>query len=73
MEGNWGSQDHVCTIYWDSDKSVNFKKDRISCENDEARSGFLEGAVWGTTITLYDHPDGKRNDDYTVIKVSSLF
>ena len=41
-----------------------------ACENDEARSGVLLLAEYGTMITLYDSPSGDKGDDYTEIKVT---
>lgn len=35
--------------------------------NDRARSGKLSGSA-GRTITVYDSPDAKTNDDYTVVQ-----
>lgn len=35
--------------------------------NDRARSGKVSGTA-GRTITVFDSPDGKTNDDYTVIQ-----
>ena len=70
MEGNDGSQDEVCIIYFHKNQQVNFKKDVISCENDEARSAIIEGAEFGTKITVFDNPDGKTDDDFTIITVT---
>ena len=50
---------------------INFK-DSDQCDNDEVRSGILIVAEYGTVITLYDSPDGSKDDDYTVIKVIKL-
>jgi len=69
-EGNDGSQNQVCTLYWDKDRTFNFKH-YDACENDETRSGILRYADYGTTITLYDSPSGDKGDDYTVIKVKA--
>merc|ERR1712211_18257 len=41
----------------------------LACANDEARSAILYSADYGTTITLYDSPNGDRSDDYVEIKV----
>lgn len=35
--------------------------------NDRARSGRLSGTA-GRSVTVFDSPDGKTNDDYTVIE-----
>ena len=67
-EGNDGSQNQVCTLYWDQDTTFNFQH-YDACENDETRSGILRGAEYGTIITLYDSPSGDKGDDYTEIKV----
>merc|ERR1712106_254221 len=50
------------------DRFLNFKDDR-SCENNEARSVYLTGALAGTKITIFDSRQGKENNDFTVIKV----
>ena len=67
-EGNDGSQNQVCTLYWDQDTTFNFQH-YDACENDETRSGILRSAEYGTIITLYDSPSGDKGDDYTEIKV----
>merc|ERR1711942_552867 len=51
-EGNDGSQNQVCTLYWDQDTTFNFQH-YDACENDETRSGILRSAEYGTIITLY--------------------
>merc|ERR1712107_624575 len=68
FEGNNGSQDEVCTLRWSGSASWNFK-DFSACANDEARSAILHSADYGTTITLYDSPNGDKSDDYVEIKV----
>merc|ERR1711970_267905 len=70
-EGNDGSQNQVCTLYWDQDATFNFQH-YDACENDETRSGILRDAEFGTIITLYDSPSGDKGDDYTEIKVKAL-
>merc|ERR1712110_1278537 len=62
--------DLVCTLNWTGDMDINFK-DSDQCDNDEVRSGILIVAEYGTVITLYDSPDGSKDDDYTVIKVKT--
>ena len=39
------------------------------CENDEIQSMALRGIPKGARLTLYDDPDGNRQDDYSVINV----
>lgn len=39
------------------------------CENDEIRSMELDGVSAGTRIEFYDHPQGSRQDDFTIIDV----
>ena len=70
-EGNGATQDIVCVFpatHSTSTKKVNFKKSS-NCDNDEARSAELSQVPAGTKITVYDSPDMKTNDDYTVITV----
>merc|ERR1711915_88904 len=67
-EGNDGSQNQVCTLYWDQDMSWDFQH-YDACSNDETGSAILRYASFGTTITLYDSPSGDKGDDYTIIKV----
>jgi len=67
-EGNNGSQNLVCTLKVKMDR-INFKNDSYGCDNDEARSLVLSYVKAGTRITIYDSPDAKTNDDYTVITV----
>ena len=69
-EGTGGFKKSVCQIDWlNNDRFLNFKK--TSCRNDKARSAFLTGAISGTRITIYDSAEGRKDDDYTVIKVFS--
>merc|ERR1719318_1414007 len=70
FEGNDGSQNQVCTIFWDQDLSLNFQH-YDACSNDEARSAYLHSADFGTTITVYYSPSGDKGDDYTIIKVKA--
>jgi hypothetical protein len=62
-EGNGGSQDIVRTY---SDTAGQNKK---VIPNDEARSMVLHGVRKGAIITVYDNPDGRRNDDFCVVRV----
>ena len=69
-EGNGATQDIVCAFpATHSTQKVNFKKSSNDCENDEARSAELSQVPAGTKITVYDSPDMKTNDDFTVITV----
>lgn len=69
-EGNHATQDIVCGIPGGETTAINFKSgSRRGCENDEARSARLFGLRAGTTITVFDSPDGKRSDDYMVVRV----
>ena len=70
-EGNDGSQDQVCTLYWDQDMTFDFQH-YDAFQNDETRSGILRYADYGTIITLYDSPSGDKGDDYTEIKVFDI-
>ena len=70
MEGSGGSKKQVCQVDWvNNDRFLNFKKS--SCKNDKARSAWLTGAIEGTRITIFDSSEGRKDDDYTIIKVHS--
>jgi hypothetical protein len=69
-EGRNATQNIVCGIPGGEATTINFKSgDRRGCENDEARSARLFGLRAGTTFTVFDSPDGKRSDDYTMVRV----
>ncbi|ATB30016.1 hypothetical protein MEBOL_003471 [Melittangium boletus DSM 14713] len=68
-EGGSASQNIVCTLPLTSSTFVNFKNDGYGCDNDEARSAKILEAKAGTTITVYDDPNGGTGDDYTSIRV----
>lgn len=67
-EGNNGTQNVVCTVSAKYSAGINFKKDKLGCDNDEARSVVLRDIPKGTVFTVYDSPDGKTNDDYTRVE-----
>jgi len=72
FEGNNCSQEVVGTMpYHRGDgrtRHVNAKK--VSWfENDEARSLLVKGLKKGAVIVLYDHPDAKTKDDFSVIEI----
>merc|ERR1712098_16082 len=70
FEGNSASQDLVCTLQWNNGyKEWNFKSKSNGCQNDEARSAVILYAKEGDILTLYDNPDGKKNDDWVRLKV----
>lgn len=60
------AQDAVCVVPT-TPGNVNLKAN--GCENDEAKSMILSGVKKGTRITLFDNPDGNRDDDYITIDV----
>ncbi len=62
-EGNGGSQD-IVAVYTDT-AGQETKVD----PNDEARSSKLMLVREGATITVFDDPDGSKEDDYCVIRV----
>jgi hypothetical protein len=73
-EGNDATQKMLCTVSTTSDKTCKLKEDDdCGCDNDEARSAELSWVKPGTTITVYDDPDGGTGDDWTEIKVKRLF
>lgn len=63
-------QNIVCTLSDSQGLTVNFKE-YGACDNDEARSVKLVQVPAGSVIRVYDHPEGRTNDDYTVITVLS--
>ena len=72
FEGNNGSQNRVCSVAIQQGKKMNFKGSSSGgCTNDEARSLVFHRAPVGTLVRLYDHPDGKREDDWSEIEVVS--
>jgi hypothetical protein len=68
-EGNNASQNIVCTLPLTTSQLVKFKSDSYGCDNDEARSAKIVIAKAGTTLTVYDDPNGGTGDDYTTIYV----
>jgi hypothetical protein len=68
-EGNNASQNIVCTLPLKSSMFVNFKNNSYGCDNDEARSAKFLEAKAGTTVAVYDDPNGGTGDDYTSIYV----
>lgn len=66
-EGSSGSQDVVCRIPVPDNREfrfINFKKDNLSCENDEARSFTLIDVPANTILHFYDSPNRRTNDDW---------
>lgn len=66
-EGNGAIQNKVCDLPLE-DAETRFRGNG-ACDNDEARSLVLSLARAGTRISLYDSPDCRVNDDYTIIRV----
>jgi chitodextrinase len=60
-------QDTVCVL--PAGKDYNIKLASHGCENDEARSLVLRGIASGSRLTVYDSPEGNRQDDYSIIDV----
>jgi len=67
-EGNRCTQDLVCQLSVDSGFRADFKNRGQPCDNDEARSISLLNVRAGAVIRMFDHPDGKRSDDWVEIK-----
>jgi hypothetical protein len=71
FEGNNGSQNVVRRdTYSNSNRyyiASNLKKEKG--QNDEIRSALLEYVPEGSEISVFDNPDGKKNDDWTIIYV----
>jgi|GEM_PF-1983691 len=69
-EGNRGTQDLVCRLSSASWQTINFKKDNLSCENDETRSLVLRNVNPGLVLRIYDDPECRGwKDDWTEIVV----
>jgi hypothetical protein len=73
--GNGGKGDVVCELGFkhenedfDSIKMWNFMEHN-ACENNVASSLVINQANAGTTIGLYDDPEGNKDYDYTTIKI----
>lgn len=60
-------QDTVCVL--PAGQDYNIKLASHGCENDEARSLVLRGIARGSRLTVYDSPEGNRQDDYSIIDV----
>lgn len=67
FEGNGCTQDLHCQFNPGSPLRINFKHG--ACANDDVRSMRLINVQAGSVIRVFDNPDGKRNDDWTEIKV----
>ena len=65
-EGNDASQNLLCTLQAGQSASVRFPG-HPQCDNDEARSLRMHNIRAGTVLTLFDSPDGARNDDWAEI------
>lgn len=71
-EGNNATQDVVCGFSTATRRNIRLQDSdaaRLGCENDEMRSLKLRGVKAGQRITFYDHPNGSRDDDYTIIDI----
>ncbi len=66
--GDCEGEGHCVT--WGDTKSWNLKETDDWIPNDEARSCTLKDVPAGTVITLYDSPDGDKDDDWTQITVN---
>ena len=70
-EGGSGSQDVVCRIPVPDNREYrfyNFKKDKLGCENDEARSFTLVDVPANTILHFYDSPSRRINDDWLRVR-----
>ncbi|HEY0372500.1 MAG TPA: M12 family metallo-peptidase [Thermoanaerobaculia bacterium] len=65
-EGNGAGQNLVCSLQAAQSASVRFPG-HADCDNDEARSMRMHNIRAGTTLTLFDSPDGLRSDDWVEI------
>lgn len=72
-EGKDATEDAVCAIPYTGDPLRFSFKDRNApikgCENDEATSATLLNLKAGSTFTVFDSPDGSRQDDWTTVFV----
>jgi hypothetical protein len=67
--GGAAAGDLVCGLEWKHGKQEwNFNQD-THCENDKARSVTISRANAGTTITIYDSPEGNKKDGFSVIDI----
>jgi len=77
FEGNDISQDLVCRLDADVNRSIVFTATSTTdgglgssyCVNDEVRSMVLWDLEAGDVVRLYDHPDGRMEDDWLEIIV----
>ena len=71
FEGNDGTQDVVRRDSFINSRSYNISSNlkKETGQNDEIRSVVLEYVPVNTKITVYDNPDGKTNDDWSVLTV----
>lgn len=66
-EGNNASQNKVCDLRLRNGETR--FRGHGDCDNDEARSMTLALARAGTVVSVFDSPDCRTNDDFTVIRV----
>lgn len=70
-EGNNCTQDIKAKLRSYSSHDINCKKSN-NCDNDEIRSVLLMSYGKSRyTLKVFDHPDGKQNDDWSVLKVDT--
>jgi hypothetical protein len=67
-EGNNAEQNLLCSVPMNTDQNLNFQNSS-ECDNDEARSVVFNQVLAGKVFMFYDNPDGKREDDWTMIEI----
>ena len=73
-EGNDATQDILCMIAVNQDKSLRFDDPIVDgkdykCNNDEARSALLHDVPAGKVLRFYDHPFRSESDDWVEVIV----
>lgn len=66
-EGNNATQNKVCDLPLRNGETR--FRGHGDCDNDEARSMVLSLAPAGAEISLFDSPDCRTNDDFTIVRV----
>jgi hypothetical protein len=69
--GNDGTKNVVRTDNFSGEGSIKqtFNLKQYGGQNDEIRSAVMEYLPVGSVITVYDNPDGKKDDDWSVVTI----
>ncbi len=68
-DGNGAGKKMLGSLSDSPGQKYNLKKKKPPFTNDEARSVVLHNVRAGAVLTVYDSPDGKKQDDWTRIEV----